>query len=66
MLIKILVVLTDGRVLECQDTEEMGVLEHMIDLTDKHDFTNTVWITKEGFAELKSKKETLRWIREEY
>ena len=66
MLIKILVVLPDGRVLECQDTEEIGVLEHMIDLTDKHDFTKTVWITKEGFAELKSKKETLRWIREEY
>lgn len=66
MLIKILVVLPDGRVLECQDTEEIGVLEHMIDLTDKHDFTSTVWISNTGFAELKSKKETLRWIREEY
>lgn len=60
MVIKILIVLSDGRVLKA------NTLEEMMELVEVHDFTNTVWISNTGFTELKDKQETLRWIREEY
>ena len=67
MIIKILIVLPDGRVLKCKEKGGYDVLDNMLITIDKlHEFTYTVWISNTGSQNLKSQEETLRWINEEY
>lgn len=67
MIIKILIVLPDGRVLKCEEKGGYDVLDNMLITIDKFpEFTYTVWISNTGHTTLKSQEETIRWINEEY